>query len=99
MELTFNINQKQYDILLGLRHWMACKAKYKERWPEDYEKERDKIHKTIVFLFDDADRLGIPYWVQNIVCGFQDDWRHTLNTYLYQDLEKYGVNCAGVSCR
>ncbi len=99
MRLTFNINQKQYDILLGLRSHMAYNAKCRERWPEDYEVERENIDKTICGLFSDADRNGIPFWVQNIVCGFQDDWRHALTTYLYQDLEKYGVNCSGVSCR
>lgn len=97
--LTFNIDQTQYNILLGLRHWMAVKAKMIERYPADYEKERDSIHKTIVSLFEDADRHGLPFWVQNIVCGYQDDWRHSLDTYLYQDLEKRNVNCEAVSCR
>lgn len=97
--LHFDITQKQYDILLGLRYHMANNAYLKERYPEEYETEHNKIHKTICGLFDEADRERIPFWVQNTVCAFQDDWRHTKQTYLYQDLEKRGVNCDQVSCR
>ena len=95
--LSFNINQKQYDILLGLRHFMADKAYLRERGGDQADIEKD--HKTIIGLFDEADKAGIPFWVQNIVCSFQDDWRHTLDTYLYTDLEKRNVNCSLVSCR
>ena len=97
--MNYAIDQKQYDILLGLRHFMANKAYMIERYPADYELEKENIHKTIVSLFDEADQHNIPFWVQNIICGYQDDWRHTCNTYLYQDLEKRGVNCDAVSCR
>jgi hypothetical protein len=97
--MTFSVSQKQYDILLGLRHWMAVKAKMIERYPEEYNRESESIHKTICGLFDEADHEKIPFWVQNIVCGFQDDWRHSINTYLFQDLEKRNVNCDAVSCR
>lgn len=97
--MTYKINQAQYNTLSGLRYWMANKAYLKERYPEDYETEREKIHKTICFDFDEADRQAIPFWVQNIVCAFQDDWRHTKESYLYQDLEARGVDCSAVSCR
>ena len=97
--MEFSVNQKQYDILSGLRHFMAVKAKMIERYPEDYKNEADKIHKSICLLFDEADKNKIPFWVQNIVCYYQDDWRHTKRTYLYQDLEKRGVNCDAVYCR
>lgn len=97
--LHFEIDQNQYDTLLGLRHWMALKAKLKELYPDEYEKEAERIHNTILFNFDHADKLKIPFWVQNIVCYFQDDWRHCADTHLYQDLEKRGVDCSAVSCR
>jgi 20S proteasome alpha/beta subunit len=97
--MTYTINQKQYDVLLGLRHWMAIKAKMIERYPEEYKRESDGIHKTICGLFEEADQNKIPFWVQNIVCGYQDNWRHAAETYLYQDLERRNVNCNSVSCR
>lgn len=97
--MEYTITQDQYNTLSGLRYWMAIKAKLKERYPADYETEADRIHKTITFLFNEADQQSIPFWVQNIVCYFQDDWRHTLDHYLYQDLEKRGVNCNAVSIR
>lgn len=78
---------------------MAVKAKMIERYPEEYNRESESIHKTICGLFDEADHEKIPFWIQNIVCGFQDDWRHSINTYLFQDLEKRNVNCDAVSCR
>ena len=99
MALHFDITQKQYNILSGLRFNMANKAYLLERYPDEYETESKKIHLTICDLFDEADNEKIPFWVQNIVCAFQDDWRHTKQTYLYQDLEKRGVNCYAVSCR
>lgn len=97
--MTYSVTQRQYNILLGLRHWMAVKAKMIERYPEEYNRESENIHKTICSIFDEADHEKIPFWVQNIVCGYQDDWRHSIDTYLYQDLEKRNVNCDAVSCR
>ena len=95
----YTINQAQYNTLSGLRHWMAVKAKMIERYPDVYETDADNIHKTITFLFKEADQQLIPFWVQNIVCYYQDDWRHTLDHYLYQDLERHGVDCENVSIR
>lgn len=97
--MEYTITQEQYNTLLGLRHWMALKAKLKERYPDDYKAEADRIHKTITFLFDEADKKAIPFWVQNIVCYYQDDWRHSIDHYLYQDLESRGVDCNAVSVR
>ena len=97
--LHYEINQKQYDILLGLRHWFAVKAKMQERNPADLKRDGDNIHKTICSLFNEADALNIPFWVQNTVCAYQDDWRHISTTYLYQDLEKNNINCSAVTCR
>lgn len=96
--MTYKVTQKQYDVLCGLRYWIADKARMIERYGTE-EPELDSIHKTIIGLFDEADKLKIPFWVQNIICMIQDDWRHYLTSYTYQDLENRGIDCSDVTTR
>jgi len=96
--LHFAVNQKQYDTLAGIRYWIADKERMIERYGHN-EPELDSIHKTICGLFDEADRLKIPFWVQNTaICSVQGHWRDYLSEYTYQALEKKNIDCSAVTC-
>lgn len=43
---------------------------------DEYEDRR--TGDTIRAIFDALDRLGVPYWVQNAVCCWAEDWRRTM---------------------
>lgn len=99
MSLYYQVTQKQYDILCGIRHWIADKERMIERYGHD-EPELESIHKTIISLFDEADREKIPFWVQNTaICSVQGNWRAYLNEYTYQALEKRNIDCELVTVR
>ena len=99
MSLYYQVTQKQYDLLAGIRYWIADKKRMIERYGTD-DPELESIHKTIIALFDECDREKIPFWVQNVaICSVQDEWRNYLNEYTYQALEKRNINCDLVSCR
>ena len=96
--LQFAVDQKQYDCLCGIRYHIAAKKKAEERGADPADTEQ--IHKTICSLFDEADALKIPFWVQNTaICSVQDEWRRYLTEYTYQVLEKRGINCDAATTR
>lgn len=97
--LHYAVDQKQYDVLCGIRHWIADKERMRERYG-DNEPELETCHKTICGLFDEADKLKIPFWVQNTaICSVQGQWRKYLCEYTYDALERNNIDCSAVSCR
>lgn len=99
--MKFKVTQKQYDALSGLRYFIADKGYQREH--EAPEAEIEKTHKTICSLFDEADSLKIPFWVQNVIIASVQDkkgtWRNYLEEYTYQVLEAHGVDCTEVTTR
>lgn len=74
---TFAATREQRDELEGLAYWIADRAWSRERGKLDEYEER-RTGDTIRAIFDALDRLGVPYWVQNAVCRWAEDWRRTM---------------------
>lgn len=74
---TFAATREQRDELEGLAYWIADRAWSREHGLLD-EHEDQRTDKTIRVIFDALDRLCVPYWVQNAVCCWAEDWRHTM---------------------
>lgn len=74
---TFAATSEQRDELEGLAYWIADRAWSREHGLLD-EHEDQRTDKTIRAIFDALDRLGVPYWVQNAVCRWAEDWRRTM---------------------
>ena len=72
--LNFKCNREQRNALEGLAYRIADSAYMRERWGSD-EPGLKKNHKTICGLFDELDRLAVPFWVQNSVICFAENWR------------------------
>lgn len=98
MSLYYQVTQKQYDVLAGLRYWIADIKRMRERFG-DNEPELKTCDNSIQALFDEADKLKIPFWVQNTAIFSVDNWRNYLTEYTYQALEKKNINCDLVNCR
>ena len=74
---TFFASRAQHDELTALSYWIADRACSRERGELD-EHEQRRTASTIRAIFDALDRLGVPYWVQNAVVCWSEDWRRTL---------------------
>ena len=96
--LFFRPTQKQYNILSGLRYWIADEKRMRERYG-DNEPELETCKKSISALFDEADKEKIPFWVQNVAIFSVDNWRNYLNEYTYQALEKKNISCELITIR
>ena len=80
-------NQKQRNELEGLAFHIASMAYTRERYPKD-EHEIVELDKSIHLHFDILDELGVPYWVQNSVICFAENWRDYKEFYLDSWLRK-----------
>lgn len=80
--LNAKISKEQFSELQGLSYWIAdlnyIKEKYGENEPE-LQVCRDTIEKSIL---PNLDNLHVPFWVQNTVICFSENWRRTKEEYL-----------------
>lgn len=72
--LNFKCTREQRNALEGLAYRIADSAYMRERWGSE-EPELEQNHKTICGLFDELDKLAVPFWVQNSVSCFAENWR------------------------
>lgn len=79
--LSFTCNRQQRNALEGLAYHIADNAYIKERYG-DQEPELKGVHETICSLFDELDKLQVPFWVQNSVVAFAENWRRYKDTYM-----------------
>lgn len=67
--------------LESLAFWISDRAWSRERGKLDEHEDR-RTDTTIRAIFDRLDRLGVPYWAQNTVYGWAEDWRRTMRETL-----------------
>lgn len=74
--MEFVCSKEQKSALDGLAYRIADNAYMKERYGTDGAKiELEQNRKTILGLFSELDELGVPFWVQNAVICFSENWR------------------------
>ena len=82
-KLEYKYNTEQFNALSALAYRIADRAYMIERWTYDGAKiELEQNHETIIDIFDDLDNLKVPFWVQNTVIIFAEDWRRFKREYL-----------------
>lgn len=77
MSRQYAATPAQRDELEGLAYWIADRAWSRERGKLDEYEER-RTGDTIRAIFDALDRMDVPYWVQNAVCCWAENWRRTM---------------------
>lgn len=91
--LTFDCTQEKYNALCGLAYRIADNAYMIERYgADDSEIERKQNHKTIIGLFDELDSMRVPFWVQNTVICWAENWRAYKTDCLTSAFDKYKNN-------
>lgn len=79
--MKYSVTRTQYKKLEGLAYWIAESAYPRERG------DNKNADKTIRSLFNECDRLQIPFIVQNAVIEFGRNWRRYKSEYLSSILE------------
>lgn len=86
----FTATERQFKILAGLTYWIFEKAYTAERDPDDSEMLKN-AGMSIKNCFDDADAACIPFWVQNAVIAYAENWRKYKNSYFDAEMAKIGI--------
>lgn len=74
----------------SLSYWMIQNSFNSELKSRD-EIETARIHKTMDEIFNQLDRLRVPFWVQNAVLSYGRNWRFAYTTDLYTFLADKGI--------
>lgn len=91
--MKYQLNMKQYRALQGLAYWVADINYIRERYGKD-DPECTICDKTIKLTFDQLDKMQVPYWVQNAVICFAEDWRKYKQTYFQGFLASRNITVA-----
>lgn len=89
-KLYFKATKEQRNALEGLAYRIADSAYMRERFGND-EPELKKNEKTISGLFDLLDRLGVPFWVQNSVICFSENWRKYVRFGIFEPMKEKNI--------
>ena len=88
--LEFKANKEQSKNIESLAYWIADLNYMIERYGID-EPEIKRVKDTISFVFDLLDRSKVPFWVQNTVIAFSENWRAYKDSYLDIELKKKNI--------
>lgn len=89
--LSCTINRDQLAALEGLAYWIADLHYMREKWGEnepELQRARDTIEKC---CFPRLDRMGVPFWVQNSVICWAENWRNTKSEYFTDFLKRKNI--------
>lgn len=74
-KLYFKVsNLQQRNALQGLAYHVADVNYIKEKYGAS-DPEYKKADSNVLYQFEVLDRLGVPFWVQNSVVVFAENWR------------------------
>ena len=85
--LEFTANTTQMQELEGLAYWIANRQYIIERYGND-EPELQHCDDTIRLIFTRCDELKIPFWVQNSIICFAENWRRYKSEYLVEAMKE-----------
>ena len=85
--LEFKATKEQRNALEGLANHVADQNYIKEKYRAS-DPEYKKADSNVLYQFEVLDRLGVPFWVQNSVVCFAENWRRYNSEYLEEWLLK-----------
>lgn len=90
--LNFTGTREQRNALEGLAYRIADNQYMIERYGRKAaEHELKENHKTIIGLFEKLDSLKVPFWVQNTVIFYFEDWRRYKTEYFIDAMKKKNI--------
>lgn len=91
--LQFTATKKQSNEIKALAYWIADVNYIRERFGDD-EPELLTCDQTIKAIFEKLDILGVPFWVQNEVIFFAENWRAYKSQYLENAMAAKNIHVA-----
>lgn len=89
--LTYILTKEQFSALDGLSYWVADLHYMREKWG-DNDPELKRARATIEkCCFPELDALQVPFWVQNSVICWAENWRNTKQQYLAEFLKSKNI--------
>lgn len=89
--LKFELSREQFRELSALAYWVANEQYIRERHGAD-DPEIQRCRETITkSIFPNLDRLQVPFWVQNIVSCWAENWRNYTSNYLINYLKTKSI--------
>lgn len=89
-KLHFEANKAQFSALEALAYWIADVHYIRERYGAD-DPEHEKAHKTVCMWFEELDRLAVPFWVQNTVICWAENWRRYKEQYFAEAMKQKNI--------
>ena len=81
-KLYFKVeNREQRNALEGLAYHVADVNYILERYGAK-DPEYKKAHQNVLLTFKHLDALDVPFWVQNSVICFAENWRRYKSEYM-----------------
>ena len=89
--LSFHADRQQSNALHGLAYWVADEHFIRERYGND-DPEIQVCSRTInECIYPSLDRLHVPFWVQNAVSVFAENWRTYTSSYMDEYLRAKNI--------
>lgn len=89
--LNFSCSGRQWKELESLAYWIADLSYITERFGKD-DPEISTCRKTLEkCIFPVLDKLHVPFWVQNDVICWAEEWRNYKAQYMRDVLAKKGI--------
>lgn len=92
--LTGTLTKEQYNEILALAYWIADTQYIQERFGAD-NPELDRCRKTLTeCVFPSLDELQVPFWIQNAVICWAENWRNYVGGYVMNFLKSKNISVA-----
>lgn len=92
---NYVLTREQYKVLSGLAYWRAELAAAVEYDPTDTE-DIKHCKESVSELITECDALEIPFFVQNIILCWAENWRAYYNQYDTDILRKHGITVKSI---
>lgn len=85
MNKNITITRKQLSALESLAYWIHEMGYIREYYQGEengveFKNEHDRVDKTIHLCFDELDKLGVSFLLQNSVICWAEEWRNYMKT-------------------
>lgn len=89
--LDFTLNRQQYSELAGLAYHHSDLFYRLEHCPNLPEGERIRDRQNVEQHFNALDALGVPFWVQNVVLLWSENWRNYAAGHMQEFLKTKNI--------
>lgn len=91
MREIFTATREQSTALAALAYYVADYYYVSERYGSS-DPEAREADANVKATFRDLDKLEVPFWVQNTIVAYAQDWRRYKSVYMNSYLKSKGID-------